>query len=185
MKTTDNQEELFDLVNVNDEVIGVVKRREANRNKSLYHRAVVIFVFNDRGELFLQKRSRTKDVEPGTWTVSASGHLGRGQSYAEGVVRELEEELGVKAPVRLLRKIIIQSQLETEINAIYEAKHAGPFRLHPLEIETGKFMKLEEIEDQIRINKLPVSLWTLTHLQYNYGILPELKHLRKNILKIF
>ena len=60
------------------------------------HRAVHILVFNQRGELFLQKRSMSKDNDPGMWDSSAAGHVDSGESYLDCATREIEEELGVE-----------------------------------------------------------------------------------------
>src|SRR3989442_704060 len=86
-------EEIFDVVNEGDEVIGQKPRSEIHR-LNLKHRAVHVLVFNARGELFLQKRSMKKDCFPGAWDSSASGHLDTGESYDACAVRELREELG-------------------------------------------------------------------------------------------
>ena len=57
-------EEIFDVVNEHDEVIGRERRSEVHR-LGLMHRAVHVLVFNSRGEVFLQKRSMKKDRQPG------------------------------------------------------------------------------------------------------------------------
>ncbi len=75
MKTTDNQNEIFDVVDEDDNVIGRVKRGEANRNKNLIHRSIGVAVFNRKGEIYLQQRSSTKDTDPMCWTISCSGHV--------------------------------------------------------------------------------------------------------------
>ena len=62
-------EEIFDVVNERDEVIGSKPRSEVHR-LGLMHRAVHILVFNARGEVFLQKRSMSKDRQPGLWDSS-------------------------------------------------------------------------------------------------------------------
>ncbi len=98
-------EEIFDVVNDHDEVIGQKPRNEIHRLR-LKHRAVHVLVFNARGELFLQKRSMKKDCFPGTWDSSASGHLDSGENYDACAVRELKEELGLaleQAPERLFK----------------------------------------------------------------------------------
>ncbi len=80
-------EEIFDVVNERDEVIGRRARSEVHR-LGLLHRAVHVLVFNARGDIFLQKRSLNKDRQPGVWDSSASGHLDTGESYDAGAVRE-------------------------------------------------------------------------------------------------
>ena len=85
-------DEIFDVVDENDVVTGQATRAEVHREK-LLHRAIHIFAFNRKGDLFLQKRSHLKDTHAGQWDSSASGHLDSGEDYAEAAVRELEEEL--------------------------------------------------------------------------------------------
>ena len=87
-------EEIFDVVNERDEVIGRAPRSEVHA-RGLRHRATHVLVFNPRGEVFLQKRSIMKDRQPGMWDSSASGHLNSGEGYDACAVREVREELGV------------------------------------------------------------------------------------------
>ena len=73
-------EEIFDVVNERDEVIGQQPRSEVHR-LGLMHRAVHVLVFNAAGQVFLQKRSMKKDRQPGLWDSSASGHMDTGEDY--------------------------------------------------------------------------------------------------------
>jgi isopentenyldiphosphate isomerase len=59
-------EEIFDVVDLSDQVIGTETRSAVHRKK-LLHRSVHILVFNGAGEVFLQKRSQSKDSHPGRW----------------------------------------------------------------------------------------------------------------------
>lgn len=144
-------EEIFDVVNERDEVIGRAPRSEVHRRK-LHHRAVHVFVFNTKGELFLQKRSMKKDMHPGTWDSSASGHLDSGEDYDTCAVREVREELGVSLPATPRRVFKIDSCVETghEFVWIYHCRHEGPFDLHPDEIDTGDWFAPAAITDWIR-----------------------------------
>src|SRR4051812_43778026 len=90
-------EEIFDIVDEHDVVIGQRPRGEVHRT-GLRHRAVHVLVFNSRGEVFLQKRSMLKDCFPGAWDSSASGHLQPGETYDDCAMREVEEELGFRLP---------------------------------------------------------------------------------------
>lgn len=131
-------EEIFDVVNERDEVTGSAPRSEVHR-RGLRHRAVHVLVFNQRGEIFLQKRSLTKDCFPGTWDSSAAGHLDRGEEYDACAVRELREELGVAAaaPPRRLFKLAACAATGQEFCWVYRAESEGPFTLHPEEISEG------------------------------------------------
>ena len=86
--------EFFDWVDRNNQVIGVTTREDAHRLQ-LYHRAVHLYARGRGDGLILQKRSPSKDLEPGLWTVSCSGHVDRGESFLDAAKREMSEELGV------------------------------------------------------------------------------------------
>ena len=144
-------EEIFDVVNERDEVIGRAPRSEVHR-RGLKHRAVHVLVFNARGELFLQKRSMTKDCFPGAWDSSASGHLDTGEAYDVCAVREVREELGVQLPETPERLFKVEACAETgqEFVWVYQCRHEGPFSLHPEEIERGGWYAPEEVSRWMR-----------------------------------
>ncbi len=136
-------EEIFDIVNERDEVVGQNTRREVHA-RGLWHRAVHVLVFNARGEVFLQKRSMRKDIAAGKWDSSSSGHLDSGEDYDACAVREVREEIGLNLaatgasqPLRRLFKIDARQETGWEFCWIYRCESEGPFVLHPEEIETG------------------------------------------------
>jgi isopentenyldiphosphate isomerase len=139
-------EEIFDIVNERDEVVGQNTRREVHA-RGLWHRAVHVLVFNARGEVFLQKRSMKKDIAAGKWDSSASGHLDSGEDYGACAVREVREEIGLDLksgargtrPSELEKLFKVDAREETgwEFCWIYRCESEGPFVLHPDEIETG------------------------------------------------
>ena len=140
-------EEIFDVVNDRDEIIGQQTRGEVHR-LGLKHRAVHVLVFNAKGEIFLQKRSLKKDCFPGKWDSSASGHLDRGEDYDACAVREAREELGLElrqTPKRLF-KIDARPETGQEFVWIYRCQAEGPFTLHPEEIERGDWFTMEALE---------------------------------------
>jgi 16S rRNA (adenine1518-N6/adenine1519-N6)-dimethyltransferase len=136
--------EIFDVVDGADQVVRTASRHAVHTGK-LLHRAVHIFVFNRCGELFLQRRSRWKDMHPRKWDSSAAGHVNSGQHYDETAPRELDEELGVKAAVTLVGSISAREETGWEHVRLYRAAHDGPFTLEPAEIETGGFFTLEQV----------------------------------------
>lgn len=133
-------EEIFDVVDEYDQVVGQRPRSEVHRLK-LSHRAVHVLVFNGRSQLFLQKRSMLKDCFPGTWDSSASGHLDRGESYDACAVRELHEELGMELSTPPVRLFYVAACPETgfEFVWVYRCESEGPFRLQPEEIDRGEW----------------------------------------------
>jgi len=144
-------EEIFDVVNEHDEVIGRAPRSEVHA-RGLLHRAVHVLVFNARGEVFLQKRSMQKDTAQGKWDSSASGHLDSGEDYDTCAVRELREEIGLqlaKAPGRVLRVNACQ-ETGQEFVWVYRCASEGPFTLHPDEIERGDWFAPDKVSQWIR-----------------------------------
>ncbi|MGA2176034.1 MAG: NUDIX domain-containing protein [Verrucomicrobiota bacterium] len=144
-------DEIFDIVNERDEVIGRMPRARVHR-EGRKHRSVHVLVFNARGDLFLQKRSMTKDTFPGAWDSSASGHLDSGEDYDACAVRELREEIGLilAAPPRRLFKIEACAATGQEFVWVYRLESEGPFTLHPEEIERGEWFTPARLTELIR-----------------------------------
>ena len=137
--------EQFDIVDENDQVIGTKPRNEVHA-QNLLHRAVHILVFNQAGELLLQKRSAWKDREPSKWDSSAAGHLEPGETYEAAALRETEEELGIRAKLTPLGKIHACSNTGQEFVEVFTAQSEGPFILPPSEIDDALFLPLKEIK---------------------------------------
>jgi isopentenyl-diphosphate Delta-isomerase len=144
-------EDIFDIVNERDEVIGHAPRSEVHA-RGLLHRAIHVLVFNARGEVFLQKRSMKKDRQPGVWDSSCSGHVDSGEDYDQTALRELREEigLGLNVPPQRLFKIDACEETDAEFVWVYRCKSEGPFQLHPDEIETGGWFTPQRISPWIQ-----------------------------------
>ena len=114
--------------------------------QDLLHRAIHAFIFNKRGEVFLQKRSRLKDTHPGAWDSSAAGHLDSGEDYEDCAVRELEEEAGQRE-VDLRRVAVLPPTAETgwEFVHLFELRQKGPVRFPCSEVEAGLWLSPDEV----------------------------------------
>jgi isopentenyldiphosphate isomerase len=88
-------DEIVAIVDARNTVVGAVPRREM-RAKNLLHRSTYILVFNPHGELYVQKRTLTKDVFPGYYDPATGGVVLAGESYEQGAIRELAEEMGIR-----------------------------------------------------------------------------------------
>jgi 16S rRNA (adenine1518-N6/adenine1519-N6)-dimethyltransferase len=137
--------EIFDVVDAEDRVIRQATRHEVHAQK-LRHRAVHVFVFNQAGELFLQRRSQWKDKHPMRWDSSAAGHVNAGHTYDDTAPREIVEELGVSAPVEEIGNLPAGEGTGWEFVRLYRARHDGPFVLHPAEIDTGGWFSLAQLD---------------------------------------
>lgn len=139
-------EEIFDVVDAVDRVIGQATRENAHRD-GLLHRAVHIFAFNSTGEIFLQRRAVAKDSAPGLWSSSCSGHVDAGESYEQAALRELFEEIGLTVDSEALRLCLAVSPCtatENEFVRVYRCFAQPPLNLDPDEIMDGLW--LAEVE---------------------------------------
>lgn len=140
-------DELFDVVDESDQVLRQESRATVHQEK-LLHRAVHIFVFNKYKEVFIQKRSILKDTHPGSWDSSAAGHLDVAESYAACAERELVEELGVELEQDEIQEVAKLSPSENtgwEFITLFLARWDGQLRYPCSEVETGVWMKIEEL----------------------------------------
>lgn len=146
-------DELFDVVDEHDRVIGVMPRHEVHRLR-LRHRAIHVLIFNRTGELFLQKRSRYKDAHPGLKSTSCAGHLDSGEDYTAAAKRELAEELGLPETdgpaLTALFELPPCRETGMEFVRVYSARHDGPFTLNPAEVESGEWMTPAALDESLR-----------------------------------
>jgi len=142
-------DEMFDVVDEDDKVIDQMERSRVH-SECLLHRAVHVFVFNKRGDLYLQKRSVLKDSSPGLWDSSASGHLDVGEGYNCAAVRELAEELGISLGVDFVCSIQPSENTGWEFVHLYRCEHNGPFNFPYSEIEGGGFFPVDIITNWVR-----------------------------------
>ncbi|MBV8970153.1 MAG: ribosomal RNA small subunit methyltransferase A [Verrucomicrobia bacterium] len=138
-------EEQLQVVDDADQPLAGANRDEVH-SRGLLHRAVHIFIFNERGELFLQKRSHRKDRFPGCWDSSAAGHVDVGETYERCAYRELGEELELETALELIGKIDASSRTGYEFIRLYAGSANGPFRLNRGEIETGGFFQPDTLD---------------------------------------
>jgi isopentenyl-diphosphate Delta-isomerase len=143
--SSDNPDEIFDLVDLDDRVIGRVRRGDAHRDPTLIHRSIQVMVFDSYRRVLLQRRSRTKDLFPGYYCASASGHVALGEDYAATAMRETEEELGCSTMLAYVGKELVRSAYETEMTALFLGCSDGPFIFNPVETDGGDFFALADL----------------------------------------
>jgi isopentenyldiphosphate isomerase len=147
-------EEWFPIVDEVGNTIGKALRSVCHDGKSmLLHPVVHLHLFNSKHELFLQKRSKNKDIQPGKWDTSVGGHVSPGEAPAEALIREAGEELGLKSFVpEFLEKYIWESSRERElVNSFSTISDAIPV-IDKDEIEEGRFWTLKEIKENLGKN---------------------------------
>jgi isopentenyl-diphosphate delta-isomerase type 1 len=136
--------EFLEVVDEKNQVVEITGRRELHK-KGLRHRSVHIFIFNTRGDLYLQKRSLSKDQYPEHWDTSAAGHTDPGESQIEAAQRELMEELGLDLP--LTEVLQYPACLETgwEFVTLFTARTDAPIHLNLEEATTGDYFTPDQL----------------------------------------
>jgi isopentenyldiphosphate isomerase len=113
-----NPEELLDLVDEHDHVIGTVRKAATERDPSLLHREIAILIHRG-GELLWQLRSSAKTVMALTWDISCAGHVGAGDRPERAAHRELREELGFDVELVLLERRLVRATSETYFASVF------------------------------------------------------------------
>jgi len=144
----DPADELVDVVDERNTVVRVATRREM-RGDTLWHRCTYVFVLNASGELYVHRRTDTKDVYPGYFDLCAGGVNAVGESYEVCARRELEEELGVDAEptFRFLHRY--EGPSGRVWGATFDVVWTGPIRWQSSEVVWGAYVRADELDAMI------------------------------------
>jgi len=138
-------DEVVVIVDQDNHIVGAAPRREM-RAKRLAHRSTYILVFNSRGELYIQKRTLTKDVFPGYYDVAAGGVVLVGESYEQGAARELEEEMGIRGvPLNRLFDFYFENEHTRVWGGAFSCVYDGVVVLQEEEVESGAFVPVGDV----------------------------------------
>ena len=142
-------EEYFDIYDAQGNHIGTAPRRQCHGDPSLIHRtAHVVVIHPETGNILLQKRNMTKDIQPGKWDTAVGGHLALGENFETGAKRELAEELGIKnAELFHIFDSKIRNEIESEDVRVFGAFIADGFTFDPGEIDEIRFWDRAALEN--------------------------------------
>jgi 8-oxo-dGTP pyrophosphatase MutT (NUDIX family) len=138
-------DEIVVIVDRDNNIVGAVPRREM-RAKRLAHRSTYVLVFNSRGDLYVQKRTLTKDVFPGYYDIAAGGVVLAGETYEQGAERELEEEMGIRGvPLNRLFVFYFENEHTRLWGSAFSCVYDGMVVLQEEEVESGAFGSVGDI----------------------------------------
>ncbi|MFJ4965022.1 NUDIX domain-containing protein [Streptomyces sp. NPDC088729] len=143
-------DEILDIVDEHDEVIGQAPRGEATARR-LRHRCVFIEARDASGRVFVHRRTATKLVFPSHYDMFVGGVVGAGESYDEAALREAEEELGVVGLPRPepLFRFLYSSSEHTWWSAVYQVRCELPVEPQAEEVAWHAFLSDAELEERI------------------------------------
>ena len=158
----DPNNEIVAIVDENNNVVGSAARRDM-RAQNLCHRSTYILVFNSQGDVYVQKRTKIKDIFPGYYDPAAGGVVLAGESYLEGAKRELEEEMGIRGvPLQSLFEFYHTDANSQVWGTAYRCVYDGTVALQEEEVESGSFMAIEKIFEEAAVRPFtPDGLYVL------------------------
>ncbi len=149
-------EEYFDIVDENDRVIGRKSDSDCLKH-GLLHRAVVVFLRDSGGRVYLQKRSNSMRWYPGTWSASCTGHVSSGETHLEGAKREVREELGLDKDLLYVGEFLspkwkYKDIVEWEYIRVFEGKVVNAKIVHNEEVAGGRWVDYSELKRMVQNN---------------------------------
>lgn len=156
-------DELIEILDDAGRPTGVTKlKSEAHRDGS-WHRAAHVWLYNSHGEILLQLRAKGKQLYPGTWDLSAAGHVAVGEEPVAAAARELEEELGLRVAPSELKffKMVKNSPpypgfSNNEFYFVYFCKFDGradELKLQGEEVEAARFFSIDQVETDLSLDR--------------------------------
>jgi isopentenyl-diphosphate delta-isomerase len=111
------------LVTPEDKTLGHMEKMEAHQ-KGLLHRAISVFIFNERKEMLIQRRALTKYHTPGIWSNTACSHPTNNETVMEAANRRLFEEMGMKTSLNYAFKFLYKAEfsnglIEHELDHVF------------------------------------------------------------------
>lgn len=144
-------EEMFDVYDIHRNRTGKILPRTQKREKGEFILVVHLLLFNEKGELLIQKRITDKSTWPDMWDISLGGHAQAGESSMEAVMREAQEELHISldfsdtAPVFSYRSQRVHNDYWfAQVNT-----SDVEIRLQPEEVADAKWVNRTEWENMI------------------------------------
>ena len=157
------KEEQVILVNEKDEPIGLMNKLEAHE-KAVLHRAFSVFILNDKNEVMLQQRAHHKYHSPLLWTNTCCSHQRAGETNIEAGKRRLYEEMGFNAELKELFHFIYKAPFdngltEHELDHVMIGYSNEVPSINPEEVESWKWMKIEDIKEDMIQNPALYTIW--------------------------
>lgn len=152
------------LVDEKDNEIGTLEKMEAHRGDGKRHRAFSILIFNDKGELMLQKRAMGKYHSKGKWTNTCCGHPRPGEKIIDAGIRRLKEEMGFDCELSDTYQFKYQVKLENGLSE-NECDHVlmGKYSQNPLinldEAMDWQWITTKKLTEELSNNPDKYSYW--------------------------
>ena len=156
-------EELI-LVDADDNETGYLSKAQAHDGAGVLHRAFSLFLFNEGGELLLQRRADSKRLWPGYWSNSCCSHPRRGESLDVATQRRLRDELNVSAELTFAYKFRYQADFgaagsEHELCHVFLGRIEGAVHPNDHEIAETRFVSADDLAAELNADDASFTPW--------------------------
>ncbi len=156
-------DELIDVVDENNQLLGITEYKSVAHKKGLWHRSAHVWVYNTRSEILLQLRATDKELYPDLWDISVAGHVGAGEDAVTAALREAEEEISLPIREADLKFWTIRKAAKTvgelkdnEFSYVYFHEYDGDvdhLSVQEEEVQSVRFTPMVEIEQAVSIGE--------------------------------
>jgi len=152
------------LVNKKDKVVGFETKEKCHQGKGILHRAFSIYLFNNKGQLLIQQRSKFKKLWPLYWANTCCSHPRQDESYVKAGERRLKEELGFSCFLKMVDKFQYQAKYknvgsENEMCAVLVGEYDGKVKANPKEIAAWKWVDVGKLKEDFKKNPGRYTPW--------------------------
>lgn len=151
------------LVNEQDEAIGTMEKMQAH-HEGVLHRAFSVFIFNDAGEMLLQRRAMQKYHSPGLWTNACCSHPRPGEETASAAHRRLQEELNFDVQLKPLEPMLYRAEvgdglIEHEYDHLFSGRYSDTVTPAPQEVSETRYIALSALQDWMKARPQDFTAW--------------------------
>ncbi|MEK7113309.1 MAG: NUDIX domain-containing protein [Patescibacteria group bacterium] len=155
------------IVNEQDEMIGYQERE--TRNPKDICRVTSLWLTDTAGNILLAQRSFEKKNGPGLWGTAVSGTVEEGETYESNIIKEAEEEIGLKDLKPLIGPKFRRSTTHEYFGQWFTAmvSHDYPFVKKDDEVEQIKWFTKDEIK---KLLEEKPEIFLKNFKQYNFWL---------------
>jgi len=151
------------LVDEQDNEVGSMEKIEAHE-KAVLHRAFSIFVFNEAGQMMLQRRALSKYHSPGLWTNTCCSHPHPGEKCEEATQRRIVEEMGFQCDMQEVFSFIYKAPFdhgltEHELDHVFMAIYNAEPEINPEEVDDWKWIDVNDLLADVEDNPANYTIW--------------------------
>jgi isopentenyldiphosphate isomerase len=147
--------EVLDLVDESDNVIGTIQRRHthgpAMASMNGFIRTAEAFMMNDEGKLWVPIRSMTKSLAPGGFDFACAEHVGTGETPLQAMMRGFGEELNLKIDPSALKLLgVISPDVMPVFRTTYLFRSNDEPNYNLKDFSSAEWMTLAELRHRIK-----------------------------------